>query len=139
MFGTVLNLLTRFLPPRLPKLLTERPDLLMDHVLAYAALAKSEIESAKRQWIRRMVAGAIALAATLAFIVLVGVAVMLNVTAQPQVGMAWVLYAVPGSMLVIALVSLGIALSKSPPGATSLSAQLQLDRQAFRTAMESRS
>ena len=37
MFGTVLNLLIKFLPTRLPRLLTERPDLLVDHALAYAA------------------------------------------------------------------------------------------------------
>ncbi len=139
MFGTVLNLLTRFLPPRLPKLLTERPDLLMQHALAYVALAKSEVESAKREWIRRIVAGAIALASALAFIVLAGVALMLDVTAQPHADVAWVLFAVPGSMLAIALVSLMVALSKSAPPPESLSAQLQLDVQAFRTAMESRS
>lgn len=139
MFGTVLNLLARFLPLRLPTLLTERPELLMNHALAYAALAKGEIESAKREWIRRIVAGAIALAAALAFTVLAGVALMLDVTAQPHVGMAWVLYAVPGSMLVVALVSLGVALSKGQPKPISLSEQLQLDMQAFRTAMESRS
>ena len=39
MFGTLLNLLIKFLPTRLPKLLTERPDLLVNHALAYAALA----------------------------------------------------------------------------------------------------
>ena len=139
MFGTVFNLLTRFLPPRLPKLLTERPDLLMDHVLAYAALAKTEIELAKQEWIRRIVAGAIALAASLAFIVLAGVALMLNATAQPHAGMGWVLLAVPGSMLAIALVSLVVALSKGQPKPLSLSDQLKLDMQAFRTAMDAHS
>ena len=139
MFGTVLNLLSRFLPTLLPKLITERPDLLVDHALAYAALAKSEIEAAKHEWIKRVVAGAIALASALAFIVLAGVALMLCVTAQPHADMNWVLFAVPGAMLVVTLISLVIAMSKGQPRTATLGAQLQLDVQAFRAAMESRS
>lgn len=139
MFGTVLNLLTRFLPALLPRLLTERPDLLVDHALAYAALAKSEIEAAKREWIRRVVAGAIALASALAFIVLAGVAAMLSANSQTRPDSVWVLYAVPGVMLAVALVAVLVALSKGEPRTATLGSQLQLDVQAFRAAMESRS
>ena len=135
----VLNLLIRFLPTRLPKLLTERPDLLVDHAIAYAALAKSELESAKREWLRRAVAGSVALASALAFIVLAGVAVMLSVTAQLRVDLSWVLFAVPGAMLVVTLISFAVAMSKGQPRPASLSAQIQLDVQAFRAVMESRS
>ena len=138
MFGTVLNLLSRFLPTLLPKLLTERPDLLVDHALAYASLAKSEIESAKRDWIRRVVAGAVALASTLATIVLAGVALMLSVSSQIHADNLWVLYAVPGAMIVVTLIAVAVALSKGAPRTATLGAQLQLDVQAFRAAMESR-
>lgn len=143
MFGTLLNFLTKLLPSLLPKLVTERPDLLVDHALAYAALAKSEIESVKRQLVRRVVAGAVALAATLAFVILAGVALMLSVTTaaqtQNQVDLTWVLLAVPGVMLVFAVAAALVALAKGKPRTESLTAQLQLDVQAFRTVMESRS
>ena len=139
MFGTVLNLLIKFLPTRLPRLLTERPDLLVDHALAYAALAKSEIESAKREWIRRVVAGACALASALAFIVLAGVSLMLHVTAQPHADVNWVLLAVPGAMLLVTLVAIFVAISKGVARTDTLGAQIQLDLQSFRAVMESRS
>jgi hypothetical protein len=139
MFGTMLNLLVKFLPTRLPRLLTERPDLLVDHALAYAALAKSEIESVKREWIRRVVAGAFALASALAFIVLSGVSVMLHVTTQAHADVNWVLWAVPGAMLLVTLVAIFVALSKGEPRSDTLGAQLQLDLQSFRAVMESRS
>lgn len=139
MFGTVLNLLSRFLPTLLPKLLIERPDLLVDHLLAYASLAKSEIESVKREWIRRVVAGAVALASALAFVVLLGVAAMLGVSSPIHTDKQWVLYAVPGAMLVVTLISVVVLLSKGRPRTATLGAQLQLDAQAFRAMMESRS
>ena len=134
MFGMLLNLLTT----HLPKLLTERPDLLFDHALAYAALAKSEIDAMKRELLRRVLAGAIALASTLAFVVLSGVAVMLSVTTQPQTNSMWVLFAVPGVMLVVTLIAATVALSKGRPPVESLGTQLQLDLQTFRAAMEPR-
>ena len=39
MFGALLNLVKRWVPSLLPTLLTERPDLIVDHALAYVALA----------------------------------------------------------------------------------------------------
>ena len=138
MFTRVVHWIGRWLPALLPKLITDRPDLLLDHALAYAALAKSEIESAKRQWIRRAVAGAVALASALAFLVLAGVAAMLCVIAQPYANFIWVLYVVPGSMLVLALIATMIALSKGEPSTTSVTQQIKLDVDAFRAAMEAR-
>lgn len=139
MFSTVRNLLSRFLPTLLPKLLTERPDLLVAHALAYAELAKSEIESAKRVWVRRAVAGAVALASLLAFIVLAGVALMLSISARPPVETIWVLYAVPGSMLALTLIAVVVAASKGQPRASSIVAQLKIDVETYRAVMESRS
>ena len=138
MFGTVLHWLTKFLPTLLPKVVTERPDLIVDHALAYAALARSEIDALKRQCIRRVVAGSVALASGLAFVVLAGVALMLCVTGQPRADLVWVLFAVPGVMLVVSLIATMLALSKGEASEISLGAQIQLDVQAFRAAMESR-
>lgn len=139
MLGTVLNTLLRFVPTLLPKLITERPDLLVDHALAYAALAKSEIELAKRRWIRRIVASAIALTSWLSFLLLSGVALMLYATTQQQAATAWMLWAVPGVMLLVALVATFVALSSGGNGVgshASLSEQVReqfrLDMQAFR-------
>lgn len=134
MFGTLLNLLTT----RLPKLLTQRPDLLVDHVLAYSALASREIELAKRQLLRRLVAGAIALASVLAFVMLAGVALMLDAVGlvQARGDRGWVLLAVPGVMLLLTLVATMMALSKDKATTNPLVDQLQRDLHAFRAVME---
>lgn len=134
MFGALLNLLTT----RLPKLLTQRPDLLVDHLLAYGALASCEIESAKRQVLRRAVAGAIALASVLAFVMLAGVALMLDAVGLVQAhgDRAWVLLAVPGVMLVATLVATMMALSKPEANSNSLAVQLRRDMHALRAVME---
>lgn len=145
MLGTILNTLLRFVPPLLPRLITERPDLLVDHALAYAALAQREIEVAKRRWIRRIVASAIALASWLSFLMLSGVALMLYATTQ-QTGTAWVLWLVPGVMLLLAVISTFVALSSGSNGTagdaslgTQVRDQFRLDMQAFRIATEQRS
>jgi hypothetical protein len=135
MIGAILNLLTK----SLPKLLTERPDLLVDHALAYAALAKGELETVKRQMFKRAVAGAVALASGLAFVMLSGVAVMLCAVLPGAANASWVLLAVPGLMLLVTLVATVVALTKGTPAATGLlAAQMRLDAQAFRSVMESR-
>jgi len=139
MFGTLLNLLTRWIPSLLPKLVTERPDLIVDHALAYAALAKREIESVKQQLVRRVVAGAVALASALSFVMLAGVALMMCATTPLRADATWVMFAVPGVMLVISLIATVVALSKGKPPSESLGAQVRIDLQAFRAAMEARS
>ena len=136
MIGTVLNLLTK----SLPKLLTQRPDLLVDHALAYAALAKAELEAVKRQMVKRAVAGAVALASGLAFVILSGVALMLCAVTPIAANPGWVLLAVPGVMLVLTVVATIVALAKGESVSSgSLAAQLRMDAQAFRSVMEPRS
>ena len=139
MVGTLLNLLTKWIPGLLPRIVIERPDLLIDHALAYAALAQREIESVKQHWIRRVVAGAVALASALSFIVLSGVAMMMCAVAQVRVDAIWVLLAVPGAMLVVTLVAAMIALSKGAPPAESLGDQIRIDLRAIRSAVAPRS
>jgi hypothetical protein len=143
MLGTLLRMLTNLLPgdmPHLSRLVIERPDLLVDHAMAYVALTKREIELAKRALLRRAVAGAIALASALAFLVLAGVSLMLCATTQPPADAMWVLWAVPGAMLAVMLISVAVAWAKNRdvPNAHSLSAQFSTDLHALRTAMEPR-
>ena len=138
MVGALLNLLTKWIPGLLPKVVTERPDLLIDHALAYAALAQREIEAVKQNWVRRVVAGAVALAGALSFIVLSGVAMMMCAATDLRADATWVLLAVPGVMLVITLIAVAIALSKGKPRTESLGAQVRIDLKAVRAAIAAR-
>jgi hypothetical protein len=141
MLAALINVVTKWIPGLLPKLVTERPDLLIDHALAYAELAKSELEAVKRQVLRRAVAGAIAFAAGLSFFVLAGVALMLCATTQVRADLSWLLLAVPGVMLALTAIASMVALSKgrdADPG-HSLTDQVRLDVQVFRAAMDARS
>lgn len=139
MVGTLLNMLTKWIPGLLPRLVIERPDLLVDHALAYAALAQREIEFVKQQWLRRAVAGAVAFASALSFIVLSGVAMMMCAVAQLRVDATWVLLAVPGAMLVITLIAVMVAMSKGKPRTESLGDQVRIDVKAIRSAIAARS
>lgn len=139
MLGTLLNLLTKWIPGLLPRIVIERPDLIIDHALAYAALAQREIESVKQHWIRRVVAGAVALASAFSFVVLSGVAMMMCAVAQFRVDATWVLLAVPGAMLAITLVAAMVALSKGTPPTESLGDQIRIDLKAIRSAVAPRS
>lgn len=92
------------------KLVTERPELLADHFLAYAALARTEIESARRRIVRRVIASAVALACGVAFLTLAGVAIMLATSLSEY--SLWVLFGVPASMLLLSVLAAIAALSR---------------------------
>ena len=139
MVGTLLNLLMKWIPGLLPRLIIERPDLLIDHALAYAALAQREAESVKQHWVRKIVAGAVALASALSFVMLSGVAMMMYAVTQFRVDATWVLIAVPGAMLVITIVASMVALSKGKPRTESLGDQVRIDLKAIRSGIGSRS
>jgi thiosulfate reductase cytochrome b subunit len=138
MLGALLNILAKLLPSALPRLVTERPDLLIDHAQAYAALVKNEIDFIKRQWIRRIVAAAVAFSMALAFVILTGVALMLNATVAINSETGWLLLAIPFALLVVTIISARVATAKLTPSTQSLSAQIQLDLQAIRAATEPR-
>lgn len=141
MLAAFVNALSKWVPSLLPRLLTERPDLLIDHALAYAELAKSELQAVKRDAIRRAVAGGVALFAGLSFFVLAGMALMLQATRELRGDASWILIAVPGVMLVVTVVAAIVASSKgggSQP-VKSLTDQVRLDIKAFRAAMDERS
>jgi len=77
-------------------LATSQPQLLADHVEAYADLASCELRVATAQWKRRLslhLAGAAALGATL---VLTGIAIMLwGVLPATSMSQPWLLWLVP--------------------------------------------
>jgi hypothetical protein len=137
MTGVLINLLAKFLPSALPRLIAERPDLLINHAHAYAALVKTEIGHLSRFWIRRIVASVLAMFAAFAFVVLAGVALMLSVTVPPGTNGTWLLLAVPITLLALCIAAAVVAVSaKSAPSTQALCTQIQLDLQALRAAKD---
>lgn len=80
-----------------------RPDLVVDHLSAYVALASEEAAATGRDIKLRLVAWAVAGVSALMFVLLAAVAVMLGVL-HGQFN--WVLVLVPGAALLIALAAL---------------------------------
>jgi hypothetical protein len=117
-------------------LLINRPELVVDHVAGYAALVQQEAASASTDVVRRVAAWAVTILSAALFLGLAGGAVMLG-TLQGQ--FHWVLVAVPGFMLAIALLAYSVA--KKPMAAdrfNEIKAQLQADMQTLRTVNEAR-
>ena len=69
-----------------------RPDLVVDHVTAYAALLQTEALSAGTAWMSRLLAWLLVAMGTLLSLVLAGVALMLGLLLDQ---FHWVLLAVP--------------------------------------------
>lgn len=113
-------------------LLVRRPDLVVEHVSAYAALAHEEAAQAASELLQRLVAGALAMVFAVVFLTLAGTAVMLSVLLGQ---FHWVLLVLPAGMLVLLVVALVKACQ--PLGSqrfAELKAQVQRDAQALRTA-----
>jgi hypothetical protein len=110
--------------------LITRPELVMDHVAGYAALAQEEASTVGVQVARRAAAWAVAGVGLLVFLILAGVAFMIGATT----GFHWALVVVPAVPLVIAGIAFGVARQPLPSSAfTELRAQLDADAQALRT------
>ena len=124
-------------------LVTQRPDLIIDHLAGYLKLAQDELNDAKTQVIRRAIAGAVALVFAVAFIVLAGTALMLTtvLTPQPQpvIATTVMLIAVPGVALLAAIIAAIVAM-KSPTDspAVSFADHVQRDIQAFRQVIKAK-
>ena len=101
------------------------------HAGHYAKLTQLEAEVAAAQWLRRGVAGLLALLAAMVALVLAGVAVML--AASPQAGLqaGWPLayWAVPALPALLALAACAVAMRRPAPAFELLRQQLQLDLQ----------
>jgi uncharacterized membrane protein YGL010W len=85
-----------------PLLLTivRRPDLVIDHLSAYAALLKQETNEASKALVGRVLVWLIAVMSLAICVVLSGTALMLGVL---QNQFHWILVAVPGAMALCAL------------------------------------
>ena len=110
--------------------LISRPELVVDHVAGYAALARDEASSVGTEVAKRAIAWAVAIFGFAMFLVLTGVAVMLG-TMHDRFHIALVL--VPGAALAISVAAWSVARQRLPQQAfTELKAQLDADAQALR-------
>jgi hypothetical protein len=110
--------------------LISRPELLVDHVAGYAALAREEASSVGLEVAKRAIAWAVVLVSALTFLILAGVAVMLG-TALDQ--FSWALVIVPVLPLVAAGFAWNVARQRMPDQAfNELKAQLEADAQTLR-------
>ena len=77
-----------------------RPDLVVDHLSAYAALLTQEAGQASRALVNRALIFAIGVMSGVVFVILSGIALMLGVL---QNQFHWILVAVPGVMALCAM------------------------------------
>ncbi len=105
------------------------PELIADHLANYGALLRQETEEASRDLIARTVAGVLAAVSAMLALGLIGVAIMLGFLYGT---FHWVLAAVPGAAVLIALILAAVA---SRPRAfqafSELRAQLDADLHAL--------
>jgi ABC-type polysaccharide/polyol phosphate export permease len=109
--------------------LVTKPHLVMEHVSGYAALVREEASSVGIALAKRAIAWGVALVASLVFLILLGVAIMLGAVQ----GFHWALVVVPAVVLVIAIAGVALGLRPLPEkGFQELKAQLDADAQALR-------
>jgi uncharacterized membrane protein YbhN (UPF0104 family) len=111
--------------------LIQRPDLVVDHLSAYAQLFQQEATSAGTSLMSRVIAWVAAAVSALVFLGLAGAAIMLGVL---QNQFHWVLVAVPGCAL-LAMVA-AVIWAKKPVKSEKfpeLRAQLDSDTRALRS------
>lgn len=109
-----------------------RPDLLVDHINAYADLLTQEASEASHSLVNRVVLWLIAVISVAIAVVLLGTALMLGVL---QDKFHWILVAVPGVIVICAIV--GLTWAKRPFSTDHLSnikSQLFNDAKALRMA-----
>ena len=112
--------------------LVQRPDLLVDHVSAYAALFNEEAKVAGLQLLRRSLAWALAALCGTAFLLLAGIALMLGFL---QHQFHWILVLVPGVTLLLTAIAIAKAKTSLPSEHfPELKAQLDSDAYALRMA-----
>lgn len=110
----------------------QRPDLVMDHVSAYAALFHQEATAAGSDLIKRALAWALAIVGGAVFLIFAGVALMFGFV---QNQFHWVLVIVPAAALLLTL--LAIVQARKPMSSErfpELKAQIDSDAQALRMA-----
>jgi type IV secretory pathway VirB2 component (pilin) len=112
--------------------LIQRPDLVMDHVSAYAALLNQEARVASAQVIRRSVAWVLAGVCGGVFVMFTGIALMLGFLHNQ---FHWILVVVPGVALLMTAVAIAKARQALPAEHfPELKAQIDSDTRALRMA-----
>jgi uncharacterized membrane protein YqjE len=117
------------------RLITTQPQLLLDHVEAYSELVVEEIADVSSAYKRRLLYGVLALLLAALGITFTGIALLLWATAPlAQIHSPWLLWAVPMTPLVLALVCSLVAKNNARQGAfTDLRSQLRADMAMLRT------
>ncbi len=111
--------------------IVQRPDLVIDHLSAYASLFHKEASSAGSELLARVVAGLVAILALVVFLGLAGTALMLGFL---QNQFHWVLVAVPGFALALLAISIMVVMKPlKSERFPELKAQIDSDAQALRT------
>lgn len=129
------HLLPRLMIHPLLKILIQRPDLVITHIANYGDLVQDEARGAMRHLVRTLIGWIAAVIALSLFLVFTGVALMIGLVQQQ---FHWVLLAVPGAMLLIALVAMSMA--RRPilrPEIGEIKQQLLTDLHMLRSAGES--
>lgn len=112
--------------------LIQRPDLVADHVAAYAALFQEEASAAGTEWLARAVAWVLVILCGVVFLGLAGTALMLGVLYNQ---FHWVLVAVPGFALLLGIIAFFRARKPfKSERFPELKAQIDSDVQALRSA-----
>lgn len=110
----------------------QRPDLIAEHFSAYCAVLNQDARAVRIQFVRRAIAGSLAVVCGSVFISMSGVAVMLGFV---QNQFHWSLVVVPGVALLIAIVAAVVAMQPLAQGNfAEFKAQLKSDVSALRTA-----
>ena len=117
-------------------LLATRPQLLIDHAQAYAALVNDDFDQAFTAWRRRAVLQTATMVCLAVAVVLAGVALMMwAVNPQLQLYASWVLCATPLIPLLVAFVCMVKARNSNRQDAfANLSRQLSADLVMLRAA-----
>lgn len=111
--------------------LIRRPNLLVDHLGAYAELIREEASEAGVDLIQRVVVWALVVIGAMVFLILAGMALMLGATGPFH----WALVAVPATALALTLAALIKARKPmSPSHFSEVKAQFDRDAQALRSA-----
>lgn len=111
--------------------LVQRPDLVIDHLSAYAALFHDEASAAASSFLGRAVAWVLVALSAVVFLGLTGTALMLGLL---QNQFHWALVAVPGFALGLLVIALFVAKKPFPRESfTELKAQMDNDKRALRS------
>ena len=112
--------------------IVQRPDLVVDHLSAYAALFQEEASEVGTELLTRTVAWVMAVLSAVVFLALAGTAVMLGCVNNQ---FHWALVAVPAAALLLTIVAVVIA-KKPMEGKRfpEIKAQIDSDARALRNA-----